>query len=669
MKSILLQDWKFICEDIPEAFNRGFDDTAWTDVVVPHDWSISFPFSKTHSSGTGYLPGGTGWYRTGFIVDDHTESARITFDGVYKNAQIWINGYYLGRRPNGYIGFTHNITPFFRKDEPNIVSVKVTHTDIADSRWFTGSGIYRKVRVLTYYGPYIPEESLVFIYDGENIHVKARIQGELTAPVIVSLGTHEWLVEAQNEIDFTTKIDKPELWSVDEPNLYTLTLKSAGEQLCEPLKVGLRIFNFDADTGFYLNGKPLKMKGVCVHHDAGCLGAAVWKDVWQRRLEKLKDAGCNAIRTAHNPHMPELYDLCDEMGFLMMDEAFDEWEGCKNKWTTGHNVYPPVHQGYYEDFPEWHERDLADMVIRDRNHPSVIMWSVGNEIDYPNDPYAHPIFDIMAGNNDANKPVQERIYNPDKPNMERLSVIAKRLAEIVREHDTTRPVLTAAAFPELSSQIGFFDPFDIIGYNYKEHLYEQDHKRFPKLPILGSENGHGEEQWAAVRDNDYISGQFLWTGIDYLGEARGWPYRGSQAGFLDTAGNEKPRFFERKAMWTGADAKPQETNFGKASDISLSIWKTPSIQGSYKLYQVDVKIHDSNGNLCADNSAVLHYSTGNGKILGIENGDLSDLLEYSAPYRRVYKGRAIVYILVKADETTELTVTGDNFQESKITLS
>jgi len=668
MKSVSLQDWKFICKDIPEAFNRGYDDTAWTNIIVPHDWAVSFPFSKEHSSGTGYLPGGTGWYRTEFNIDPDTQTALITFDGVYKNAQVWINGYYLGKRPNGYIGFTYDITPFVRTTEPNKVSVKVTHTDIADSRWFTGSGIYRKVTVETHTGPYIPNDSVIFSYDGEDIHIKACTKGTVKTPITVSLGEHEWIVETENEIYIKVKIENPKLWSIDKPNLYDLTFKTESKLLSKPINVGLRTFKFDADTGFYLNGQPMKMNGVCIHHDAGCLGAAVWKDVWQRRLEKLKDAGCNAIRTAHNPHMPELYELCDEMGFLMMDEAFDEWEGCKNKWTTGHNVYPPVHQGYYEDFPEWHERDLAAMVIRDRNHPSIIMWSVGNEIDYPNDPYAHPLFDEMTGNNDANKPVQERIYNPDKPNMDRLSTVAKTLAEIVRKHDTTRPVLTAAAFPELSSQIGFFDPFDIIGYNYKEHLYEQDHARFPNLPIFGSENGHGDDQWAAVRDNDYICGQFLWTGIDFLGEARGWPIRGSQAGILDTAGNEKPGFYRRKAMWTGKTTENPIPDFSKASKISLNIWKTPTIHGSYKLYQVEVNILDKEGNLCADNASVLHYNTP-AKLAGTENGDLSDLLEYTATYRRVYKGRAIAYVIVKADETSKLTVTAEGFEDETIQLA
>jgi len=664
----LIQEWKFIRDDEPEAFARGYDDSAWKDVVVPHDWSVGFPFSKKNSSGTGYLPGGIGWYRAYFDASEDVKTALLTFDGVYKNAQIWVNGYYFGKRPNGYIGITHDISHCIRPKD-NIVAVKVSHPDIGDSRWFTGSGIYRKVKLVTHCGAYIPSQSVIFTYDGEKVNIKACVEGELSTPVTVSLGDHKWTVENTNCIEISAKIDDPKLWSVEEPNLYDLSFKAGDIQLCETIRVGLRTFRFDADTGFYLNDKNMKLKGVCVHHDAGCLGAAVWSDVWRRRLEKLRTAGCNAIRTSHNPHMPELYDLCDEMGFIMMDEAFDEWEGCKNKWTTGHNVYPPVHQGYYEDFPDWHERDLADFIKIGRNHPSILMWSVGNEIDYPNDPYAHPLFDEMTGNNDANKPAQERIYNPDKPNMERLSTIAKRLAEIVRENDTTRPVLVAAAFPELSSHIGFFDPFDIIGYNYKEHLYAKDHERFPKLPILGSENGHGEDQWAAVRDNDYISGQFLWTGIDYLGEARGWPIRGSHAGILDVAGYEKPdRYYIRKTWWTGEESKAPETGDGAAAKIELSVWGKPSIQGAYKVYQIEVTVCDSSGKRCAESAAQLHYGVRNGKLLGIESGNLSDLTAYSESFRCVHNGRAIAFILVKENDQASLCVTSEGLPDACIEL-
>jgi beta-galactosidase len=247
--------------------------------------------------------------------------------------------------------------------------------------------------------------------------------------------------------------------------------------------------------------------------------------------------------------MPELYDLCDEMGLLVIDEAFDEWEGPKNKWWQGHNVYPPKLYGYFEDFPAWHERDLSLLVRRDRNHPCVILWSIGNEIDYPNDPYGHPSFDSMSGNNDANKPANERRYNPDKPNAERLVPLALMLKGIVKHWDTTRPVTAAVAFPELSNITGYCDTLEVVGYNYKEQWYAEDHARFPGRVLLGSENGGHWAGWLAVRDNPFICGQFLWTGIDYLGEARVWPIHGSSAGLLTTAGFPKASYWFRRSLW------------------------------------------------------------------------------------------------------------------------
>lgn len=591
MKREVLVDWKFHYGELEEAWYRGFSEDEFREVMVPHDWAMEMPLKKEYSSGTGYAAGGVGWYRTHFAIpaDWQGKEIQITFDGIYKNSQVWCNSYYLGKRPYGYSTFTYNITHAVDFGGDNVIAVRVEHTDIADSRWYTGSGITRKV-TLSCKEPVHPREYGVifetkqvteidveggtgraellirhFPVEGESFMGQFPVEERKGTPLHIRTAlvnregrevlTLEGSGKTGEEARLRGTLENAVLWSVETPYLYTLRTwycpEGKEEYLAEESRVGIRSIAFDADRGFFLNGKEVKLKGVCVHHDGGVLGAAVTPEVWQRRLLKLKECGCNAIRCSHNPHMPELYDLCDGLGFLMMDEAFDEWENAKNKWSVGHNVYPPKHQGYFEDFPLWHEADLRGMVRRDRNHPSVVLWSIGNEIDYPNDPYCHPSFSDMTGNNDANKPAAERQYDANKPNAERLVQLAKRLEAIVKEEDASRPVTLAAAFPELSVETGLLDGLDVVGYNYKEHLYEQDHARMPEKPLLGSENGHGYAQWLAVRDNPYISGQFLWTGIDYLGESRGeWPTHGSAAGILTCAGEEKPEFYRRKAFWT-----------------------------------------------------------------------------------------------------------------------
>lgn len=557
----LNQGWLFHLGDEPGADYMGWDDRAWKRVTIPHDWSVEQPFDRRNASGTGYLPGGTAWYRKHFELSDDTacRRVRLTFGGVYKHASVWVNSNYLGGRAYGYSTFTFDVTPFVRPGE-NVISVRVEHEQVADSRWFTGSGIYRDV-TLTITDPVSFEDGGLFVStesvtDGEAV---LRIEYETSGAdsVLFSLADGDKIIVRASTTGASgvcrMTVPAPHLWSTDDPHLYSLTacaMKNGEPKTAALVRVGIRTFRFDGDTGFYLNGVPMKLKGVCVHHDAGALGAAVPKDVWRRRLEKLSAMGCNAIRTAHNPPDTHLLDLCDEMGFLAMDEAFDEWEGAKNKWWQGHNVYPPKRFGYAEDFPLWHRADLEAMVKRDRNHPSVILWSIGNEIDYPNDPYVTPLFKEVLGNNDANKPAAERMYDVKKPDASRLAVIARELTDIVHALDNTRPVTSALSFPELSNRTGFADVLDVVGYNYKEKFYEEDHAAYPGRVIYGSENGKGAREWQTVLDHDYIAGQFLWTGVDFLGECPGWPRRISQAGVLDLCGFEKPGYWHRRAMWT-----------------------------------------------------------------------------------------------------------------------
>lgn len=559
---LLNTDWLFHLGDEPAADFMGYDDSAWKRVTLPHDWSVEHPFDTCHASGTGYLPGGTAWYRKHFTLPQSAsgQRVRVTFGGVYKHSQVWINSNYLGKRPYGYATFTHDITAFVRPGE-NVLCVRVEHNETADSRWFTGSGIYRDV-TLEISDPICFAENGIFAVthsaDAEKAEVSVRYEtlgGDGAAFSLTDTsGNTVATGEASGETgEMRLTIAAPQLWSPDTPALYTLTgsvLKGGRVTDARDVRIGLRTLRFDGDTGFYLNGQAMKLKGVCVHHDAGALGAAVPKAVWERRLRRFKAAGVNALRTAHNPPDSHLLDLCDELGLLVMDEAFDEWEGAKNKWWRGHNVYPPKRFGYAEDFPQWHKADLEGMVRRDRNHPSVILWSIGNEIDYPNDPYVTPLFKEVLGNNDANKPAAERMYDARKPDASRLAVLARELTEIVHSVDSTRPVTSAMSFPELSTRTGFADALDVSGYNYREKFYEEDHRRFPGRVIYGSENSHDVEAWKYVRDNAYICGQFLWTGVDFLGECPGWPIRISRAGMMDLAGNPKPLYYMRQAMWT-----------------------------------------------------------------------------------------------------------------------
>lgn len=570
-------DWRFQRGDSARAWYKGHDDGDWRRVTLPHDWAVEEDFSQEHSSGSGYLPGGIGWYRKHAALPAGLQGRRayLTFEGVYNHSQVWVNSHYLGKRPYGYSTFTYEVTGLLEYGGPdNIIAVKVDHAETADSRWYTGSGIYRDVYLTFTHDIHVAQygifaSAVTAERDRAELQVETRVMNETETSAELSIrhtlldaggyaaGSAAALLPvaagaAEDNVQ-TIEVKEPKLWSPESPYLYMLLTEVHldGETVdLVRTPVGFRSFSFDPAEGFFLNGEAMKIKGVCIHHDAGGLGAAVPGDVWARRLRYLKDMGCNAIRMSHNPPAPNLLDLCDQLGFLVMDEAFDEWEGVKNKWSVGHNVYPPKHFGYYEDFPQWGITDLQEMVRRDRNHPSIILWSIGNEVDYPNDPYCHPSFQTMTGNNDANKPAEERIYDPNKPNAERLAVIARKLARAVKACDTTRPVTAALAYPELSNLIGYADALDVAGYNYKEHLYEQDQAAYPDRVIYGSENSPGLREWLAVRDNNAVCAQFIWTGIDYLGEAHGWPVRAAQAGFLDLAGFPKPSYYYRQSLWS-----------------------------------------------------------------------------------------------------------------------
>lgn len=563
-------DWKFLKGDGVGFEKSTLNDSQWRTLTLPHDWSVEGPFSDAWASGTGYLPGGIGWYRKTFEIPSSLvpKNIYIYFDGVYKNSEVWINDQYLGKRPNGYSSFYYDITRHLKKSGKNVMAVKVDHTDFADSRWYTGSGINRNVYLIatdpvhidiwgtTFTTPKVSAERAVAQVE---ISVRNSSSENKTIQILTELvsvgGTV--LAKAQNGIQVSANqqtkatlsfvVEKPELWSTEHPNLYTLrtTLRSKNKTIDQVSEqVGFRHFQFNKGKGFSLNGVSMKLKGVCIHDDAGAFGSAVPAAVWERRLKILKSAGCNAIRMSHNPHQDYMYALCDRLGLLVQDEAFDEWEIGKNKWIKGWNAGTPGKDGYNKDFNVWAERDLTDMILRNKNRSCIIMWSIGNEIDYPNDPYTHEIL-----NTGRNPQIYGKGYQPTHPPAEELGEIASRLAAIVRRTDPTRPVTAALAGVVMSNETDYPDLLDVVGYNYQEYRYSDDHAKYPDRIIYGSENGQSVEAWQAVEDNEFISAQFLWTGIDFLGEARAWPVRSSGAGLLELTGFPKPQYYLRKMLW------------------------------------------------------------------------------------------------------------------------
>ncbi len=567
--------WKFHLGDTVAPQASGFNDKSWRMLNLPHDWSIEGSFdakSKTESGG-GYLNGGVGWYRKTFILDKNIYQGKnifIDFDGVYCNSEVWINGHYLGKRPNGYISFQYDLTPFIKLGRKNVIAVRVDNSRQPNSRWYSGSGIYRNVW-LEAVSPAHFEHWGVAVTTPKITQQKATIHTEFRV-VVPNADTSKVSIEAKlydadgrvvaqnGQIDVKDKsyssvleLVAPHLWSTEDPYLYKLVSQLyINKKLTDQVTtdVGVRYFKFDTDKGFSLNGKPMKIVGVCNHHDLGCLGTAVNKRAIERQLEILKAMGCNGIRTSHNPPAPELLDLCDKMGFVVMDEAFDMWEKSKSKFDYSH------------EFKKWHTRDLSDQVLRDRNHPSVVLWSVGNEIveQWPDS--------LKAG-----------------------GPIMKELCSIVRSLDTTRPIVTANNNPGPLNPLISSGATDLIGINY--HIenwlkFKQDYpgkkliitestsalqtrgwyqmpsdsiSRVPKRWDIPYSTPHHncsaydncsapwgsthEETWKVVKANPYISGMFVWTGFDYIGEPTPytWPSRSSYFGIVDLAGFPKDVYY------------------------------------------------------------------------------------------------------------------------------
>ncbi len=553
--------WLFLKADATHAEQASYDDSAWRKLDVPNDWSIAGPFSPTNPAGGAgaFLPSGVVWYRKHFTlpVADSNRCAFIEFDGVMANSDVWINGFHLGHRPYGYVSFDYELTGHLNFGGDNVLAVRCDTSQQPASRWYAGAGIYRHVRLVetsplhfAHYGVFISTPRVA------SATATVRIEWAITNE---SGANHQFTLQAQvfgpagkpagsTAVDGTIlghdgegyvreiKLAAPRLWNLNAPNLYSLVSRITVGGQCLDLVTntfGVRDAHFAAATGFWLNGKNLKIKGVCLHEDGGALGAAIPLDVWRERLAGLKKLGVNAIRTAHNPPAPEFLDLCDQMGFLVMDEFFD----C---WTVGKNPYD-----YHLYFDQWAKTDERDTILRDRNHPSIIIYSVGNEIH-------------------------------DTPHAVLAKRILRGLLDVAHAADPTRPVTMALFRPNASHDYtdGLADMLDVVGQNYRVDELLAAHAQNPAREILGTENTQDRLSWLALRDHPAFSGQFLWCGIDYLGEARRWPMIGYAGGLLDRTGRAKPAAWERQSWWSDTpmvfiarraapdDAMPTDPGYG-----------------------------------------------------------------------------------------------------------
>ncbi|GAB4563518.1 MAG: beta-galactosidase GalB [Anaerolineae bacterium] len=577
--------WRFLLGDPADAQRPEFDDGDWRELRLPHDWSVEFPFDPVDGEGaTGYLPGGIGWYRKRFTLrHDEDQLVFIVFDGVYNRSRVWCNGELLGENPYGYSPFWFDLTPHLRpSEEEQVIAVRVDHSRYVDSRWYTGSGIYRDVKLVTKSRLHIPiwgvrlttpevsaEEALVRL----EIRLRndfAQPKGGVLRTMILDAEGRE-VAEAEEVFTLepgeeglyvqTVSIPTPELWHPDHPYLYRAVTLVQGDELYEvyETRFGVRTIAFDPERGFFLNGENMRIKGVCLHHDGGLVGAAVPIGVWRRRLAALKEAGCNAIRLAHNPSAEAFLDLCDEMGFLVQVEFFDEWDNPKDKRLNQHNRHKDwITESYSVHFSEWAESDLKRTMLRDRNHPCVFQWSIGNEIEwtYPRYSKASGYFDPgFEGSWFWSPPpysfdeIRARFEAlPEEEHV--LARTAEKLVRWVREMDETRPVTANCVLPCVGYVSGYADLLDVVGYSYRRVMYDIGHASYPDKPIMGTENVGQWHEWKAVIERPFISGMFIWTGVDYLGESHDkWPQKSFPCGLLDLAGFPRPAYFLFKSLW------------------------------------------------------------------------------------------------------------------------
>ncbi len=584
-------DWNFFLSEKEIEFNQ-IQDNQYKKVKIPHDWVVEGAFDESLGQdawATGYIPSkGYGYYTKTFDKTiNNDELVYVLFDGVYNNATVFINDHELGFHPYGYSPFYFEISKYLNKDgKNNVLAVQIDHSRFADSRWYTGAGIYREVALITDNKLHIPvwgtfvttpevskEKATVKIEvslenasaKDESIEVSTTFFDADKKEVAKTSQNVDIAKESNSNVSQNTTIETPKLWGVDNPYLYTAvtTIKKAGKLIDSyETPFGIRSIKFDTNKGFFLNGENMKIKGVCLHHDVGLVGSAVPKNVWKRRLQVLKDGGCNAIRVSHNPASKVLLDVCDEMGMLVQDEFFDEWDNPKdkryNKWEEKSTDY--ITRGYGEHFQEWAQKDLTNVMLSHRNHPSIFQWSIGNEIEwtYPRNAATTGFFDNMSwqGNYFWSEPPHsvEKIKHLMKTlprGKYDIGETAQKLSKWTKAIDTTRPVIANCILPSSSHLSGYADALDIVGYSYRRVLYDYGHKNYPKKPIMGTENVAQYHEWKAIMERPFISGTFLWTGADYMGEIRAnWPTRVQPSGMINSASFPKGSYYMMKSLWT-----------------------------------------------------------------------------------------------------------------------
>jgi beta-galactosidase len=645
------QNWKFTLADSTlNASSQIFDDSKWRTLNLPHDWSIESDFGKDFpaTAGGGALPGGLGWYRKTFTMPKanklQLKRIFIEFDGVYRNSEVWINGTLLGKRPNGYVSFSYELTPYLLFDKKNVITVKVDNSKQPNSRWYSGSGIYRNVRLVTTnqvfvenFGTYVTTPTIT----AEKTEIAIQTNVKNAMPSTQSVELEQLLYDANGQLVSNTKgtlmvnkgssnksfqqltLKNPILWNLDNPYLYKLVtrLNVAGLQTDEyTTAVGIRSFTFDVNKGFILNGKHVKINGVCNHHDLGALGTAVNERALERQLEIMKGMGVNGIRTSHNPPSPELLDLCDRMGFVVMDEAFDMWKMQKTKYD------------YSSDFDKWHEQDLTDQILRDRNHPSVFIWSIGNEVGEQWGDTPATDVDLQAANIALNNKKVIETEDVKLGKMGRNALLTAHLAGIVKAIDPTRPITAACNGTQDSNPLLKSEALDIIGFNYHETEFADITKRYPKTPFIVAESvsslqtrgyyvnpsdsiiiapkrwdipysdpsqqcsayDNSRTPWGATHEAnlkivdkyDHIAGQFIWTGFDYLGEPTPywWPSRSSFFGIVDLAGFPKDVYYLYQSQWTDKDVLHIFPHWNWEKGQTVDVWAYYNHADEVELY-------------------------------------------------------------------------------------